>query len=114
MNYEIRLKDLGIRIQQARKSQGLSQEKLAEILDISTAYMSDIENGKTNMGIKIFMNITEALQVSSDWLLQTNTPIVKDYQLSEINNLFEDMSSDEIRSYTRLIKEIKLLVSAHS
>ncbi len=113
MDYELRIKEIGSRIREARKTANLSQEQLAELLDISTAYMSDIENGKTNLGIKIFMKITETLKVSADWLLQTNTPIVSDYHRNEFNDLLSDVSADDLRSYNIIIKEIKSLSASH-
>lgn len=104
-----KIKEVGQRIRKARKNAGLSQEKLAEQLDISTVYMSDIENGKTNLGLKIFMKITEVLQISADWILQTNTPLVQDLRRSELNDLFIGCSPEELRSYSRIIKEIQAL-----
>ena len=104
-----RLKEVGGRIRQARKMANMSQEQLSEQLDISTAYMSDIENGKTNLGLKIFMKITEVLQISADWILQTDTPLVNEAHRSELNELFIGCSSEEMRSYSKIIREIQTL-----
>ena len=103
------MKEIGSRIRQARKSADLSQEQLAEMLDISTVYMSEIENGKTNFGLKTFMKITEVLQISADWLLQTNIPPVNKLLTSELNALFLDCTPEELRSYSRIVKEIKAM-----
>ena len=64
-----KLEKIGQRIQKARKQKNLTQIQFAEILDISTSHLSDIETGRTNFGIDILMNITETLQVSADYLL---------------------------------------------
>jgi transcriptional regulator with XRE-family HTH domain len=109
MNEDFRMKEVGMRIRQARKSANLSQEQLAEQLDISTAYMSDIENGKTNLGLKTFMRITEVLKTSADWLLQTDTPLVNSLYRSELNELFIDCTPNELQLYSRIIKDIQLL-----
>ena len=109
MDDDIKIKEIGQRIRTARKNAGLSQEKLAEQLDISTVYMSDIENGKTNLGLKIFMKITEVLQISADWILQTDTPLVNELCRSELNELFIGCSPEDLRSYSKIIREIQTL-----
>lgn len=104
-----RRKDIGERIRQARKAADMSQEKLAEALNISLSHMSDIENGKTNLGLEIFMNITEALQVSADWLLRTDVPIVNDIYQNEMGDLLSDCTPGELQVLIRILKEIKSL-----
>ena len=39
--------NLGANVKRLRKEQGLTQERLAEISDISIAYLSKIENNNT-------------------------------------------------------------------
>ena len=65
------LEMLGRRIRMIRKERNLTQEKLAEAIGVSPSNMSDIENGKANFGIEVFMKITEVLQSSPDRLLGT-------------------------------------------
>ena len=101
------LKEVGKRIRFARKNANLSQEQLAEKLNISPTYMSDIENGKTNVGLKIFMDITESLQVSADWLLQTNIPPVQSIHLTHLEEIFSDCSASEIRAIAKIIRDIQ-------
>lgn len=107
-----RLKEVGERIRQARKTAGINQEKLAELLDISTSYVSDIENGKTNIGLEIFMRITEVLQVSADWLLMTDTPTVSIIHNNEISSLISSCSKEEIKAIKNIIKELNTLTKS--
>ena len=82
-----KISDIGDRIREKRKEHKLSQRELAEMVHISPSHLSDIENGKKKIGIDILMRITEALQVSSDWLLRTNVPtvgVIEERELSEI------------------------------
>ena len=104
------LKKVGERIRQARKEKHLSQAELAEKVQISASHMSDLENGKTNISLEIFMRITEALQVSADWLLQTNIPEVGKIQIAELESLLSDCSSSELQSLLRMLKEMKLML----
>ena len=48
-----------------RQSQGLSLRKTASILDLSPAYINDIEKGKRNPpGLDLLMTIAEAFQLN--------------------------------------------------
>lgn len=107
------LKEVGQRICIARKKQGLSQAELAEKIDISVTHMSDIENGKKNASIEIFMRLTEALQVSADWLLQTNIPTVASIQSDEISRLLSGCTSEEAQALIKILHEIKRAMRSH-
>ena len=50
-----RIKDIGKRIKQSRKEHGLSQADLADKMNVSTSYISDIENGKINFSLDTIM-----------------------------------------------------------
>lgn len=102
-----RLKDLGTRIRQARKQKKLSQAELADIIQISPSHMSDIENGKKTLKIDLFMKITEALQVSADWLLRTNIPEVNSIYEHEISDLLKDCTTEEKEAYLDILKKLK-------
>ena len=45
------LKEVGDRIRQARLKKGINQAQLAEIIDKTPPYVSNIEMGKQNMSI---------------------------------------------------------------
>ena len=45
--------EIGKRIKSARQEKHLSQMQFAELINVSTPYLSDIENGKTNKQINI-------------------------------------------------------------
>lgn len=55
---------LGKRIGEMRKRQGLSQERLAERAGISAQYVSNIERGKENPTLDLLLRLSEALRVS--------------------------------------------------
>jgi transcriptional regulator with XRE-family HTH domain len=102
-----KFKDIGSRIREVRKSKHLSQDALAEIINISPSHMSDIENGKKNISLDIFMRITEALQVSADWLLRTNIPSVANLQSGEIGEILSDCSVSEAQALIKMLRNMK-------
>lgn len=57
-----------IRIERLRKR--LLQEKLAEIVGISTKYLNMIENNKTNPTIVIVVKICNALKIDLNTLIK--------------------------------------------
>lgn len=65
MNYY----EIGQRVRNLRKAQGLSQEQLAEKAGISTTHMSHIETGSTKLSLPVLAELTGALNTSSDELL---------------------------------------------
>lgn len=60
---------IGRRIKRFRREQKLSQEKLAELIDISVPHMSNVENGKAKFGMQIMVDLTNVLNITPDVLL---------------------------------------------
>ncbi len=56
-------KDIGKRIQYIRKQRGLSQEQLAELLNIATTSLSFIETGRGFMSLQTLEKLSDILQV---------------------------------------------------
>ena len=60
---------MGIRIREARDRAGFSQEKLAEVLDKTPQFVSDLERGVTGASLATAIRICEVLHASSDYIL---------------------------------------------
>ena len=61
---------MGDRIKTARKKMGLTQEALAERVDITLFYMGEIERGVKTPSLDLFIRLVEVLDVSADYLLR--------------------------------------------
>lgn len=57
---------IGRRIALIRKEKGYTQMELAEMVDLSTNYLSDIERGKSSARLDKLVAIMDALQCSAD------------------------------------------------
>lgn len=57
MKRDKNLEAIGNRIQKARKAKGLSQEALAELLDVSRNYVGMIERGERNPSVLTLIQI---------------------------------------------------------
>ena len=67
-NEATKLKILGRNIFNARKASDLSQNQLAEKLDISREHLAKIETGKRRISLKLLFNLSEILEVTESEL----------------------------------------------
>ncbi len=58
-----RLKNIGNNIRQIRKQRQVTQIDLAVMIGIDRAYLSEIENGRTNVSLNILYAIADALNI---------------------------------------------------
>lgn len=56
-------KKIGIIISKLRKSQNLSQEKLAELSNLHRTYISDVERGNRNITINSLLKISKVFHI---------------------------------------------------
>ena len=61
--------EIGGRIRKQREFLGLTREYMAEKLDVSTKFCSDIELGKSGMSLKTLVTFSEILKLSTDYIL---------------------------------------------
>lgn len=102
------LENLGKRIREERLKKGLTQEQLAEKVDISLNFMSLIENGK-NMSVQTLINLANALDVSIDYLLNENIPYCEDKILCQISQNLQLLNDDEKIYFLNMIKQYRTL-----
>lgn len=86
---------LGKRIKLERQKNNLTQEQLAEKVDISSSYMGQIERGERNVTIDNLIRIANVLNVSIDYLLQDSL-IPKNYSTQKnIDDLILNRNQSE-------------------
>ena len=61
--------ETGSRILLLRKERQLTRERLAEQADISVQFLADIEKGKKNMTVTTLRKLANALNVSTDYIV---------------------------------------------
>ena len=73
---------LGNRIKSARKAKKLTQEKLAEQINISTSYIAEIENKRTIPSFEIMCSLCKILNLSlDDIIFDTESDSIKQINL---------------------------------
>ena len=97
---------VGNRIKEAREQAHLTQEDLAEIVDISPTHMSVIERGAKTPRLDTFVKIVNALKLSSDALLQD---VVRPVRASIISELSIRIGSLPPKEQNRILNAIRAL-----
>jgi len=98
---------VGARIRELRIQKKMSQADLSEKAHVSLPHISAIELGKTQMLLGTFLNIAEALQISSDALLRPDIPEVNIIYQTEFAELFSDCTPTELDAILKIVKELK-------
>lgn len=63
------LREIGKRIQLCRKQQGLTQEQLAEQMNVSIQMVSNLERGNKAIRIDNLIRLSQILHISTDYIL---------------------------------------------
>lgn len=94
---------IGKRVRETRKQQKISQERLAELTDVSVGYISHIETARKKASLSMLIRIANALGITVDELLNGNQIYnPNDYQ-TDIDQIMEDCSLLEKRMIFELI-----------
>lgn len=65
--------NFGCRVRELRKSRNLTQEQLSAMLHISIDHLGKIEVGKRGISIDLLLELSEALDVTLDFLVKGNS-----------------------------------------
>ena len=87
-------KELGKKIKRMRLNRGLTQEQLAEAIDVSQRTLSGIEIGENFMTAETLDNIIKALNTTSDELFAINHLKDDDKKVEEILHDIEYISQN--------------------
>ena len=94
--------EIGEQVRVARERAKLTQEQLAERIEVSPQFISDLERGVVGVSIPTLKALCITLRVSSDALLfgaETNS------QLSALTNLCQELSHEHLRILTDIAEK---------
>ena len=77
---------IGMRVKQAREAAGLTQERLAELLDVTAQYISGVERGAVGLSIPVLLQLCSILFVSCDFIL------LGDMDISDVSGIASRLS----------------------
>ena len=90
-------KAIGKRIKSAREKKGLTQEQLAEQVNLSPMHISVIERGNKLPRLETLIKIANVLDVSADTLLQDVVNNQIKLRTSEASNLIAQLFREDQR-----------------
>lgn len=96
----------GLRIRAIRERQKLSREKLAELANISTQFLADIETGKKGMTVVTLKKICSALHISSDLIVFD----IKDSENSYVTSMLSTVPPEKSEDIQQIISLIVKLI----
>ena len=94
---------LGLRIKELREKQGLTQLKLAEILNMEASNLSKIERGIQIPKEESLENISNALKVDVKELFNYTHIINRQELISKITALLENTNEKTLQRYYRIL-----------
>jgi transcriptional regulator with XRE-family HTH domain len=95
---------LGKRIREERQRLNLTQEKLAEDVNISTAYLGQIERGERSVTLDKLIPLANRLGVTIDFLLADYIAPDSDMSLNRLAQLLQDKTDAEKEMAVNVVK----------
>lgn len=96
---------VGSKIKDKRKKHGFTQEQLAEMCDLSVSYIAHIERGTKSLSLESAVKISNALDVSLDYLLLDEIQS-SDRVLSVIENELSSLSPAKRETFLKFARLI--------
>lgn len=98
----------GERIKEYRISLGMTQGQVAKELEVTPGYISNVENGRTAMSLRLLTYYAKLMNVSLDILVGQLEP---DYKKSSLDNaLIDEISRLNEDQKEKLLKTIKIWI----
>lgn len=110
MKYEIDYKAIGERIKNCRTSKNITQDALAELIEVNPSFISNIERGKTKMSTETLINIARNLHTSVDYLIFGDIDELEHDQYTniavlEVKEILKDKNKNDINAFITFCKD---------
>lgn len=96
---------LGKRIKKARLEKRLTQEKFAEILDLSVSFISQVEAGKKKLSLTRLIEVSNILEKPIDYFI-TGYEVQDNEYIIQIIKLLNQMSTTKQKLFLEILKLI--------
>lgn len=99
--------DMGRRIRDIRLAKGITQEQLANAIDVGVTHISHIETGAAAPSLKTFVGIVNALGCSADELLCRDVDTARPIFLNWFSELISDCTEWEAKILADTVVAVK-------
>ena len=97
---------IGKRIREERLRLNLTQEKLAEDVELTTAYIGQVERGERNLTLENLIKVANRLGVTVDYLLSDSVDADRDTAVMQLSQLLNGRTLNEKEMAVSLIKTL--------
>lgn len=97
---------IGSRIKKARMAKNLTQEDLAEKIDISVAFLSRVERGTSHINLKRLNQICNLLDVTEGYILNGASNNSKNYLDEEFYEILKNCTPEKQKLIYSIAKTI--------
>ena len=103
----------GERIRLKRNLLGFTQDEMAEKIDRAAKYYADIERGSCGMSVETLMALSEALDMSLDYIIYGKEINENGYpgQTAEVSAILTMLDNSEQRDRDYALRLLKLLLA---
>lgn len=99
-------KKMGKRIREYRTRAFMTQEKLAEVIELSAVYISQIETGIRKPSLETIIKVANALGVTLDCLVSESITINEDDKINEILVILKGRTKEELSLASDTIRTV--------
>ena len=90
-------------MQQIRKSHGLTQEKLAELMEVSTRYISEVEQDRVKPSYEVIVRFCNAFKIGLDEVFSQYLEKTQKEPVSFEMSGFNELKPEDKRTIEHLI-----------
>jgi len=101
-------KQLGLRIKELRSIKKITQNKLAELIDIDSKHLSKIENGRSYPSFDTLEKIANSLDIELNEFFMFSHLQNKTLIIEEIDNILKNSDEAKLQLIYKLIKNVIL------
>jgi len=97
---------IGARIKSIRDAKGMTQERLAEVMDINSKYLSNIERGKENPTLDMLIKLANALEVEMWEMFDFGHEVSLKELRETMGRFLKELDEDKLRMSVKLLRAV--------
>jgi transcriptional regulator with XRE-family HTH domain len=107
--YEMDFAKVGLKMKRLRMDLGVTQEKVANDLQCTIAFVSNVENNRAKLNLRVLLYYAALCHVPVDVILDAGRPegsqnTATEHQTSELLRLFQTFTPEEQEKVIKMMK----------
>lgn len=108
---DLNFKLIGAKIKERRISVGITQEYIANALDVNPSHISNIECGRANPSLTALVKIANILSCSVDYFISNEYTFTRDYEAEKSidDKIMDKLKDSDIEKKEKILKIIDII-----